>query len=167
MAKRNGWLIAYALAAGCGSSAGVMPGSDGGMPGSGGAGNFAGTYACTLNETATLDGSQPFPVSTTSTITFKDGTSTDMIETLTGGGAQSCSFTYNRTGDSASAVPADQSCMYVLANGNHQTNTDSLHMATVSGSTVTINLSGKYVGTTTGGTPYGGTFQGAWTCKRQ
>src|SRR5581483_267560 len=136
------------------------------MTGNNGAGNFAGSYAVTLNEMVTLNGSQPFPFGGNATMTFKDGTATDMIEVLTDS-TGSCTFTYNRTGDSATASPADQTCSYTLANGSHQTNTNSTHTATISGATVTVNIAGTYVGTTAGGTPYSGTFNGAWTGTRQ
>ncbi len=129
-------------------------------------GKFPGSYAATLNETVTLNGSGPVPFTTTATITFAAGTTTDLVETLSANG-QNCMFTYTRNGDTATAFPVDQSCSYVLPNGSHQTNTDSLHTATLNGNTLIINISGKYVGTTSGGTPYMGTFMGAWTGTRQ
>jgi hypothetical protein len=135
----------------------------------GGAGPFAGTYAATLSETYTVDGSGPQPLTASASIVFADGTTTDMVETITSptisGG--SCMFTYNRTDSSAAASPADQTCSYTLSNGDKQTNTDSAHMATINGNALTINISGTFVGTTPQNVPYSGTFSGAWTGTRQ
>ncbi len=157
------WVSIAAFAfIGCGGSA--M--SSGGDMGSAGAGPFAGTYAATLAETVTVTGLPPAPFAATATIAFTDGTSTDMVETISDPGG-SCTFTYNRNGNTATAYPVDQSCSYVLPNGSHQTNTDSTHMAIVMGNVLTINIAGTFVGTTANHVAYSGTFAGAWMGTRK
>ena len=163
----HGWRLSLVLIGIVGCASGSEMGGAGGSAGAGtGAGNFAGTYAATLSETVTLDGAGSGPFTASATITLSGGTSTDMLEKITDG-TSTCMFTYDRDGDSASAMPANQSCSYVLSNGNHQTNTNSTHRATINGNTLTIDIAGTYVGTTSHGIHYSGSFTGAWTGTRQ